>query len=252
MNASEIDSCMYDLFCFVLVDHSPTIVMGEDETLNVIAKVLLSVKKVSSESSSRTAFFVGLGRKKTDSKGVPKPLWVTARHGGMVEGVVGELHLNNKGPINFTCVWDDPLCDLAVLASEDIASVTLASLDFSTQIRQAQSVVIAGFGDWLAAGEPLHPSTKTVHIALVSATQVLNSEDSGEDVEWTCGRFFVVDSSVDYGYSGSPVFNKLGQVVGMLCSSQAAPDDVSNCLRAGTLDEQLKKEFVFNRKRLLT
>jgi hypothetical protein len=221
------------------------------------------VKKIKTPSEEvdfedmRTAFYVGMGRlRSSPSSSRLWHLWATARHStahheGVFTGSKGQLQIKSETSVEFTCLYDCERTDLAILGCENIiGNVDLHVYEFGSLLYAGQNLKLVGFGQSLEMANPFVPSVKSVNVALTNCS-IFDNDEPAESVGWKSRKFFVVDQVVDFGYSGSPVYNPANcDVIGMLCSS--FEDEFANasmCLKAHHIGDALDDNFVLKRKR---
>lgn len=137
----------------------------------------------------RTAFYVGMGRPKTST---PTDalcyLWVTARHSienhpGITKGVKGELQIKSDRSIEFTCLYDNEIIDLAILGCENISNIDMNIHHFGSLLYPGEEVKLAGFGMALEQAKHFIPSVKSVTVALTNCS-IYDSDKDAEPFPW--------------------------------------------------------------------
>ena len=222
------------------------------------------VKKINTSSRTsdfedmRTAFYVGMGRlRSTDSTTTPLcHLWATARHStadheGIIAGSRGQLQIKSETSVEFTCLYDCENTDLAILGCDDISNDGLHVHEFGSMLYPGENLKLAGFGQSSEKANLFVPSVKSVCVALTNCSIFPNSDKPNEKAGWRSLKFFFVDQAVDFGYSGSPVYDPAtGDVIGMLCGSfEDEFENASMCLKANYIGDALVENFVLKRKR---
>jgi hypothetical protein len=196
---------------------------------------------------------LGAGVLKGDNSNTVVDVWGTARHGGegnllLTEGVTGNLRLVVGAMTvsrQFTCVHDCALSDLALITTlantakgkEATGQVHLFKFD----IFQGETVYVAGFGQKVNIGD----NTSAIVDCIVSKEMAGKAleDNPAELTGWSCSRFFILSRDVDYGFSGGPIFDHNGYLLGMLVASVAAPGCFSMALRATYIADAVSLKF---------
>lgn len=184
-------------------------------------------------SVSKTTFFVGIGRLKDSNVDdmEPRSVWITCKHGAGDDD--GELNIHDlvsirisssKTLLDAKCVYVDELSDMAIILAPVVPSLTSEdALVFGKSPAVCESVYVAGYGVTVFGSED--PAVLCCLVAHEEAGPKFTKKHDKVVLtdtfhRWRSNRFFLVDRVVDFGFSGAPVINARGQVVGMLCASE--------------------------------
>lgn len=186
-----------------------------------VASVNFKVSKCHHTDSNarltRSATFAGMA--KVVNSEIIHSVWITARHGGMVDGTEVLIRLGKDAVVG-TCIYDDANSDVSIIAGSPMNGFADAGqLSYSHEITQGKLVGILGF--------PMNSDPNLGRAALITgyiASTVTGGRTGlpAEATEWRSQRFFLVDKNCDFGMSGGPIIDAQGGVVGMLCASCTA------------------------------
>ena len=186
----------------------------------------------SPETVHKTCFYVGEKKLLT---GESRHIWVTALHLGLELGMLVGITKSEKTTIDGTVIYTNTQSDIAIV--ETISSPNCDPLCFQSSRFASEKVIIAGFGDTMH-GQDITPALVSCIIAKVeagpkpdpksfqnvsgsSSNQLAPGGSSSDQFQqWRTHRFFLLDKTTDFGFSGAPVVDDSGCVVGMLCASE--------------------------------
>ena len=223
-----------------------------------MARVLCDVEKNSLTEtcdfkSTKSALYLGMGRLRSSPSTTPSYcLWATTRHSTesnevIITGTKGQLQLQSERFVEFTCLYDCEIINLAILGCENMINYNLCVHEYGNLLYHGQHVKVAGFEQSLKRTNPFIPSVKSVTVTRTNCSSYYS------DVEeiWKNIKVFVVDQVVDIGYSGGPVYHQVsGDIIGMLCGRiQNKSTNASMCLKAYYIADALVDNFVVTRKR---
>lgn len=167
-----------------------------------------------------------------------KAIWVTALHGGLEMDMsvqilksVTHCHMGQVIYINETS-------DIAIIAGTYVHPDCEPLIIHSSR-HAMEKVVIAGFGASMHANET--PCLVGCNISNIDAgpnISQLRPEFHDDFTRWRTSRFFLLDKTTDFGFSGAPVVDfSARRVVGMLCASEYV--NVSWALKSDFIKEAL-------------
>mmetsp|Transcript_28152 Transcript_28152/g.40079 ORF Transcript_28152/g.40079 Transcript_28152/m.40079 type:complete len:350 (-) Transcript_28152:147-1196(-) len=155
--------------------------------------------------------------------------WVSCNHGktnaGVTTGATGTI-LFEKEVRDAVVVYHDPSLDL-ILLSTKFKPRHIRTIDYDQIVFSSKLVYVCGFGSDTGT-DSSKSSVLTCHIAHEEAGK--RDEPALHHPRWRSPSFFLVDTTADFGFSGGPVLNDKGELVGMLCES--AYEATSWCLRS--------------------
>ncbi len=172
---------------------------------------------------NKTCFFVGVYKLLNAHESGDKAVWVTALHNGLEIGTNVRIKKSSSHEIMGEVIYTNELSDIAIVASDNIPPCEPLLIQSSRHAMDR--VVVAGYGISMHAGNN-NPCLLDCHISNVEAgsnasVRQLSSEfGTDQFAKWRTSRFFLLDTTTDFGFSGSPVVNGGAQVVGMLCASE--------------------------------
>jgi hypothetical protein len=186
--------------------------------------------------NSRTCFFVGYGFLKNSSDQTAHALWITARHKTnghlpLTVGTKGYVRLSTtSASINVTCIYDCVVNDVAVFASANAPKDIVAHRFLHVLLME--HVVIAALGS--------DGATKVVGATVIEERASKFNEDESEI---RCNRYFVLQHKADNDFTGAPIVNSMGYVVGMVSYSDIDGKALSYCLDSIFLVDMFEQLF---------
>eukprot|EP00981_Chlorochromonas_danica_P004614 scaffold918_cov168-Ochromonas_danica.AAC.7 len=222
---------------------------GEEAGTN-IATLRFSTKNLSRSNAdgeivdTRTCFFAGRGtlKLKNDDHSV-KRVWISARHAGdgqpLKAGTTASLYMSaSQANVPAVCVFDCIESDIAFLVS-DVVPFNVIAHNFGTA-HLHEHVFAAGFGTASDIGDG-NPTICEGMVCREKADKAMKFDAEG--VEYRCNRFFMVQMVADHGFSGGPVYNSFGYVLGMLCAGEMNGLPITYVLKASHLEDNLQDVF---------
>ncbi len=150
-----------------------------------------------------------------------------------------QLHFSvSQTDVAAVCVFDCVESDISFLTTEIVPTGTITHHFGNAHLHER--VFAAGFGITSDIGD----GTPTIAEGMVCREKAdramkLHAEEAG----YRCNRFFMVQMVADLGFSGGPVYNSFGQVLGMLCAGEMNGLPLTYVLKASHLEDNLQDVF---------
>ena len=157
------------------------------------------------------------------------------------------VRINNKKDVDEvgTVIYASELSDIAIISTSIVPLCD--PLIIQSRRYELANAVIAGYS--MHGGDD-KPALLSCHIAKVEAESTVagllrHHQPDDKYAKWRTRRFFLLDKTTDFGFSGAPVVDSFGDVIGMFCASERV--SVSWALKSDfiddALDECLLREF---------
>lgn len=202
----------------------------------MVSKKLSHMNEDDSEGaeSHKTCFYIGEWTEIASNE--KKPMWVTALHCGLKLGMT--VRIKKNVDLGGTVIYACEQSDVAIIATSVVPLCD--PLKLQSRRYELENVVLAGYGDCMNGGDD-KPALLTCHISKVDAgpaTAGLRQHQPDDKYSrWRTSRFFLLDKTTDFGFSGAPVVDSFGDAIGMLCASEFV--DVSWALKSDFIVEAL-------------
>lgn len=209
--------------------------------LQFATKSLKHVAMQDEEIHYKTCFYVGEWKVKSTSE--VKAIWVTALHGGLGMDMTVQIHKSVTHVYMGQVIHVNETSDVAIVAATYVPDCEPLLIHSSRHAME--KVVIAGFGTSMHANDTA--CLVGCNISNVDAGNNISQlkPEFGDDfARWRTSRFFLLDKTTDFGFSGAPVVDCSARVVGMLCASEYV--SVSWALKSDFIKDALE-ECVTNR-----
>lgn len=174
-----------------------------------------------------------------------KGLWISARHAGkgsaLTSGTEASLHFPSATQVRIPamCVFDCEASDIALLTTDTVPA-NMKFHQFASH-NLHEKVYAAGFGDASDIGDGT-PTIATGTVVRCKTDKKMKFHAEGAN--FRCNRFFFVEMVADYGFSGGPVYNSFGYVLGMLCAGDESGLPLTFVLSASHLEDAIQDVFV--------
>lgn len=174
-------------------------------------------------------------------------MWISARHAGngqaLIAGTTASLYISAlQANLAAVCVFDCIESDIAFLTTDEVPAGVVAHNFGTAQLHQY--VFAAGFG----TASDIRDGNPTICEGMVcreKADKAMKIDAAGEG--YRCNRFFMVQMVADHGFSGGPVYDSFGYVLGMLCAGDVNGLPLTYVLKSSHLEDNLLDAFVMEK-----